>query len=70
MTDNICPTCGNLILAGRQYAYGDPCHYDGVSEWYCPVCETRIGRWTGRILTEGQAEPPFGRGLEPRAENA
>lgn len=47
-------------LVGMEYPYGSPERYDGVSEWFCPSCETRWGRWTGKVLTDGQVEPRFG----------
>lgn len=34
--------------------------YDGVSEWECPDCKTRWGRWTGKVLKEGELEPRYG----------
>lgn len=45
---------------GVQYAYGNKNHYDGVSEWNCHGCKSRIGRWSGRILTGDESEPPYG----------
>lgn len=30
--------------------------YDGVSEYRCPDCGCREGRWSGRILAEGEFE--------------
>lgn len=47
-------------LIGVEYAYGSPNRYDGVSEWLCPDCGYREGRWTGRELAEGESEPRFG----------
>ena len=46
-------------LVGVQYADGEH-HYDGVSEWRCPGCQARWGRWSGRRLTDGEYEPRFG----------
>lgn len=46
-----------------EYSYGDPYRYDGISEFNCLKCGYRVGRWTGKELKEGEAEPPFG---EPR----
>jgi hypothetical protein len=48
-------------VIGVQYAWDDPNHYDGVSEWRCPHCGYREGRWSGRALGPNETEPPFGR---------
>lgn len=45
---------------GAEYAFDDPLHYDGISEWQCPDCGARVGRWSGRKLNEGEGERPFG----------
>ncbi len=64
MTEQECPACSFVgLMHAIEYAYTDPNRYDGISEWRCPDCGTRIGRWTGRVLTEGMSEPPFGRGV-------
>ena len=47
-------------LIGMEYTHEHPEHYDGVSEWMCPFCETRWGRWTGKILIGDESEPRFG----------
>lgn len=55
-----CPACGATTnLTGVQYqgTYED---YDGVSEWLCK-CGTRWGRWTGKILIDGDIERRYGR---------
>lgn len=52
--------CGNGKFLGQEYAYGHPERYDGVSEWLCTNCGTRYGRWSGKILKEGEVEPRFG----------
>jgi predicted RNA-binding Zn-ribbon protein involved in translation (DUF1610 family) len=44
-----------------EYDYSNPMRYDGVSEWRCPDCGARFGRWTERRLEDGMYEPPFGR---------
>lgn len=57
-----CPECGERMI-GVEYPYGDPNRYDGVSEWRCPdeeYCGVRIGRWSGKRLEPGEAEPRFG----------
>jgi rubredoxin len=43
-------------LIGVQYQGG----YDGVSEWRCPSCGYREGRWSGRELTGDELEPRYG----------
>lgn len=58
-----CPKCGNTETAsmmGIEYDYSSPNRYDGVSEWNCQLCGCRWGRWSGRILEEGDAEKPYG----------
>ena len=47
-------------LVAIEYPYGHPQRYDGVSEYMCPNCKTRWGRWTGNILGENESEPRFG----------
>lgn len=34
-------------LIGVELPYDDPGHYDGVSFWKCPDCETQWDRFTG-----------------------
>lgn len=34
--------------------------YDGVSEWRCPDCGRREGRWSGKVLGEGEFEERYG----------
>jgi len=36
-------------------------HYDGVSEWRCNVCPARIGRFSGKVLAEGEMDNPYGK---------
>lgn len=59
-----CPKCDadweKEPPTGCEYAYGSPERYDGVSEWWCK-CGARIGRWTGKVLDEGEIEPRYGR---------
>jgi hypothetical protein len=43
-------------VIGVEYQFG----YDGISEWNCPGCGYREGRWTGRELQEGETEPRYG----------
>lgn len=35
--------------------------YDGISEYRCPDCNTRFGRWTGTIIPDGYIESRFGK---------
>lgn len=57
---NTCGSCGNTKnLIGCEYDYGHPNHYDGVSELRCH-CGARTGRWTGKVLAEGESERCFG----------
>lgn len=65
MTDNplddweICPDDQTKMI-GIEYYLLHPEHYDGISEWLCPKCQLRIGRWTGKRLAEGEDEPRHG----------
>lgn len=47
-------------LIGVEYPYGHKDRYDGVSEWKCPQCGLRVGRWTGRVLADDETEPRWG----------
>lgn len=47
---------------GVEYAYGHPQRYDGVSEWMCPFCGLREGRWSGKVLKDDECEARFGEG--------
>jgi hypothetical protein len=67
--DQRCPGCGadmsgvgtrDSRLISVEYAHESPERYDGVSEWRCPDCDYREGRWTGRRLWGRQTEPRFG----------
>ncbi len=60
-----CPQCGKQ-LTGVEYAYNDPDYYDGVSEWACFPCGYHRGRWSGRLLGDGEKEPLYGRKRETR----
>jgi hypothetical protein len=35
-------------------------HYDGISEFRCPFCGRREGRWSGRVLEDGEYEERWG----------
>jgi len=61
LADNFCHGCNIPVNAiGAEYAYGSPERYDGISEYQCPECGRREGRWTGNVLQDGEAEPRFG----------
>lgn len=57
--ENLCPKCGGYRFVGVQYR-GTAQDWDGVSEWRCEDDGTRIGRWTGNILTGDELEPIYG----------
>jgi len=52
--------CGSKDFIAIEYGYSHPEHYDGISEWRCQKCGTRYGRWTGKILKDGESEKRFG----------
>ena len=56
-----CPICHQPMI-GVEYAHDIPEHFDGVSEWLCNLhpIPYRIGRFTGRVLLEGEREPRYG----------
>lgn len=56
---NVCPNCQDEAITGVEYCL-TPQDFDGVSEWRCNKCQTRWGRWTGRILADGELEPRYG----------
>lgn len=63
-----CPSCGNAAhILSVEYSYGCPDRYDGISEYRCPACGARWGRWSGRVLGETETEPPLGK---PRRRGA
>lgn len=61
--DTVCPTCGNAsneTITGVEYSYGHPERYDGISEWNCRKCNTRWGRWSGKVLKANEYEKRWG----------
>lgn len=65
MTYDKCPQCGSGVWM-VEYGYGDPNHYDGVSEYACknafgekPTCDWRIGRFCGKKLGPKESETPY-----------
>lgn len=47
-------------LLAHQYGYDHPQHYDGVSEWVCPDCRMRWGRWSMKVLIGDEYELRYG----------
>ena len=37
-------------VVGIEYHGEHAYHHDGVSEWMCPYCTTRINRWTHEVI--------------------
>lgn len=54
-----CANPKNII--GIEYPYGHAYRYDGMSEIQCQICKTRRGRWSGKVLKDGEFEPRYGR---------
>lgn len=46
------PTTHYSRVIGVEYQGG----YDGVSEWRCPDCGRREGRFSGKVLEDGETE--------------
>jgi hypothetical protein len=62
LADGYCCRCDVTVIAlGVCYSDDHPeAAKDGVSvvsEWNCPRCGRREGRWSGRVLTGGASEP-------------
>ena len=57
---NKCPDCHNIMI-GIEYSHDHPEHYDGISEWQCPNCKLRLGRWTNKRLRDGEIEHRMGK---------
>ena len=53
-----CPK-GHEDVKLLEYGFG-PYRYDGISEIICNPCNKRYGRWSGKVLKEGEQEPPYG----------
>jgi hypothetical protein len=47
-------------VIGCEYTYDNPNRYDGVSEWRCPDCDYREGRWSGKELKGAEFEKRHG----------
>ena len=48
--------CCGETMCGVQYDYGEPGHYDGVSEYKCLVCGKRVGRMSEVELQAGECD--------------
>lgn len=55
-----CGICKSENIELIEYAWDHPEHYDGVSEVVCRDCGVRIGRWSGRVLKDGEFEKRYG----------
>jgi hypothetical protein len=53
-------SCGNSKFSMIEYSGLHPDHYDGVSEYFCLECNNRYGRWTKKLLKEGETEKRYG----------
>lgn len=58
--NEMCKKCGSKNVILVQYNWDHPEHYDGASEVECRDCGARFGRWSGKLLAEGEAEPRSG----------
>ena len=73
LTGTACDFCNTVLeypneeglmvtrLIAVEYPHDHPDHYDGVSEWRCPYCGVRVGRWSERVLAFGETEPRWGK---------
>lgn len=62
LAEGYCGRCDVTVIAiGVVYPDSHPeASPDGVgvvSEWECPRCHRREGRWTAAVLTDGSSEP-------------
>lgn len=62
LADGYCARCDRTVMPiGVIYEDDHPESAPGdvgqVSEWECPRCGRREGRWTGSVLTMGASEP-------------
>lgn len=60
LADGRCQNCSSFKVLSVQYDYDSPHHYDGISEYWCMDCGLREGRWSGKILKDGESEPRYG----------
>lgn len=54
-----CP-CPEDQMILMQYQGTDQ-DYDGISEVKCLECGKRVGRWSGKVLAEGELEVRYGK---------
>ena len=64
--DKKCKKCGSKNIVMVEYGMLDvpepgKYYYDGISEIDCKDCGARFGRWSNRLLKEGEIEPRFGK---------
>jgi len=64
-----CGKCGGTEWIGVEYSWDSPQHYDGVSEWKCKQCGTRYGRWSNKILKDGEVEERYGKRKKRPSKN-
>lgn len=62
LVDGYCVRCDRTVMAigviyPDDHSEGSPDGVGVVSEWQCPRCRRREGRWTGAVLTDGSSEP-------------
>lgn len=55
-----CVNCDSKNVILIQYNYDHPERYDGWSEIKCIDCKTRVGRWSFKVLQEGECEKRHG----------
>lgn len=53
-----CKNCQSAVVMIEYRGTSED--YDGVSEYECLKCGERRGRWTGKILLDGEIEPRYG----------
>lgn len=59
-TDSMnCPKCNKAYTYSVEYSWDSPEHYDGISEHFCKPCNIRVGRWSNKILKEGELESRY-----------
>lgn len=67
LADGYCSRCDWTVMPfAVEYSHDSPEHYDGISEYQCPRCGLREGRWTGKVLTGGASEPRLGEEREEK----
>jgi len=64
--DKKCKKCGSKNIVMVEYGMldvpePDEYYYDGISEIDCKDCGARFGRWSNRLLKDGELEPKYGK---------